>query len=429
MFDEKKYRDTFSEIHATSDTLAEIKNRTHEKSGGSTKMIARVAVACAALVLLPTITAYAYNHFKSVSLYYDGGTELIESEIQIVDETVQQENYRIHVDSVLADSYSTLLGFSIEALTEEAKVELEKSEFDIRELISFDYEGMDATLVSMTCKSSEMGSEGRLRSFAVRLDGFGAPNKLRLYMQNQKDSAVEINVDDQVETLMVTAVSVGQSDEYFIRSCKLSATGISFDLVYKEPVQGDHLMEIYFRKANGDLITLPQLAGNDTEIKIWQLEDDNPNAYRYTQAFSSLINPLSITGVVMNGVEYSFISEEHTTDVNIPDTLRPFLSPFVEMNDTFYVYADSICKKIGASLEKNGDMYILRYLDNTIELSVGDKRIGVNGEEQITNGSAAFKGQSLLLPSEYISNLGVRISMFYPKRGRVQAPEYWLITP
>lgn len=427
MFDEKKYRESFSMIHASSNLLSEIEKATYTKKEKYIPKAIRIAIACLVLILLPTVTVYAYQHFRSVFLSFDGDTELIEQDIQVIDEAVEGAQYRVHVDSILADSYSTILGLSIESLSDEATRELFSQDFDFRNIIGFDYEGADATFISMSYKVSE--KDDAIRYFAIRLDGLGAPNTLRLFLNNCEESDIEINIDKTVEMLSATALPEYKDNGYFIRSCELSASEITYEIVYDEPVQGDKIVEIYFRKADGNLITLQQLAGNETEIKLWFEGKTEDNTYRYTQPFRTLINPLSIVGVVMNGVEYSFVNDEYSTEVDIPENLKPFTSPFIEKNDTFYVYASDVCDKLGATFEVVDGKYTIKYLNNTMVFTIDDSMIFLNGEENNMECSAMIDGKELLIPSIYIERLGVRISMYYPEKGTVQPPKEWLIIP
>jgi hypothetical protein len=238
-----------------------------------------------------------------------------------------------------------------------------------------------------------------------------------MYWQNWKKSHINRGGD------------IFQKQFYFITSCELSSTQITYQIVFDEPVQGDKIVEIYFRKADGSLITLQQLAGNETEIKFWYEGEPEQNTYRYTQAFSTLINPLSIVGVVMNGVEYSFVDDDYSVEVDIPDTLKPFLSPYVEKNSTLYVYAYDVCEKLGATIENVDDKYTINYLDNTMQFSIDDNVLYINGEEKSMESPAIIAGEELLIPSNYINCLGARIMMYYPDKGKVHSPNEWLITP
>ena len=132
----------------------------------------------------------------------------------------------------------------------------------------------------------------------------------------------------------------------------------------------------------------------------------------------------------MNGVEYSFDDGDHHNEVDIPETLRPFLSAFIEKISTFYVNAYDVCEKLGATIKNDDGNYAIRYLNNTIEFSLGEYKLYLNGEERDMGGAVAMlDGDELLLPCRYIDSLGARISMYYPEKGRVHPPEEWLITP
>ena len=88
------------------------------------------------------------------------------------------------------------------------------------------------------------------------------------------------------------------------------------------------------------------------------------------------------------------------------------------------------CEKLGATIKNDDGNYAIRYLNNTIEVSLGEYKLYLNGEERDMGGAVAMlDGDELLLPRSYIDCLGARISMYYPEKGRVHSPEEWLITP
>lgn len=250
-----------------------------------------------------------------------------------------------------------------------------------------------------------------------------------VHLMNRDEDSVGSNTDEQFDVLSATALPGYKNSDYFISSCELSATQITYVVSFDTPVYGDRIVEIYFRKADGELITLQQLAGNWTEIKFLSEGDPAQNTYRYTQSLADSINPLSVSGVVMNGVEYSFMNDDYYTGVDIPDTLRPFLSPFAERNDTFYVYAYDACEKMGAVIENDGRSYKICYRGNTLELSINDPTVYLNRNEKQMDSPAILEEGELLIPKIYMDCLGARIMMYYPERGPVHPPKEWLITP
>ncbi len=387
-------------------------------------------MVCIAILLIPAGTAYAYHYLKSALLYHEGQKELIEPAVQVVDETIQEKKYIIHVDSVLTDEHSTIVGLTLEAKNDEAKEELNSQEFDIREILRFNYEIANSTPVSMTCVSANVSDNDGVHSFAVRFDGIEVPNTLSIYLVGQADEAITLSIERQINDLSIIAKTFDENTDYFIQSCNLNPTRVEFEVTFAEPVQGDKIIEIYFRMADGSLKTLPQLAGNTANRSCWLITDAAPNTYRYTENFETLIDPLSVKGVVMNGMEYSFFDEEYVVPVEIPDSMRPFTTTFVEMNEVFYFYASDVCGRIGASIESEDEKYIINYLGRTIEVRLNDDRILVDGEERILTAGATFNGQDLVLPRDFFSILGVRDTMYYPQRGgSIQAPDSWLVTP
>ena len=223
-----------------------------------------------------------------------------------------------------------------------------------------------------------------------------------------------------------------KNDDYFITSCELSASQITYLVDFDEPVEGDRIVEIYFRKEDGSLVTLQQLGENVVSSHFSHEGDPAFKRYRYTYTFSNMIDTSPIVAVVMNGVEYSFTDHFYHKEVDVPETLRPFLSPYTEKDDTYYVYAYDVCEKLGATLQYDEGDYTICYLNNTIGFSLGKDKIYLNGEERDMGGAAAIlEGDELLLPDKYIECLGVSIKRFYPtgRKSRSHSPDEWLITP
>ena len=247
-----------------------------------------------------------------------------------------------------------------------------------------------------------------------------------MHLKNRDEDSVGFNTDEPFEVLSATALPAYKNSDYFISSCELSTTQITYVVTFDTPVYGDRIVEIYFRKEDGSLVTLQQLGGN---VVSCHCLNDGFKRYRYTYTFSNMIDTSPIVAVVMNGVEYSFTDHFYHKEIDVPETLRPFLSPFTERNNIFYVYARDACEKMGAVIENNGSRYTIRYRENTLAFSINDPIIYLNGKEKQTGSSAILEGEELLIPGSYISKLGARIMMYYPEKGPVHSPEEWLITP
>lgn len=135
MFDEKKYQESFSVIHASSNLLSGIQNATDKKRERLAPKAIRIAIVCLALVLISAVTVFACNCFESVILCFDGDAEVIEQDIRVVEETVAEVQYKVYDDSVLATWFS--------------------QKFDVSDGLSFDYEGTAASYMSMSYKASD----------------------------------------------------------------------------------------------------------------------------------------------------------------------------------------------------------------------------------------------------------------------------------
>ena len=432
MFDKDTYKETFSSLHASAETLEEVMKMTHEnKKIFSTKKL-RALPVCAVVIALLTCTAFAVYYATTVLTYFNGDTTLIEPDIQAVNEVQKQGEYLLNVDSTLSDAHNTVIGLTIEALTDDAVTVLTNEKFRPTDILRFDPENSDG-LISVTYTAVPAKEGSTKRSISVQLAGVGSPNTLRLYLDGSPDEeAIALTLDKQIESLSVVAVPTSEISDYFIRSCELNATGLTLEVTFEAPVKADKIVEFYFRMADGSLKTLSQLCGKATNMNFRNtalVTGVQENTYLYTATFRTLIDPLQISGILMNGMEYSFIDPDYIVPAEVPSTMRPFLTPFVEVNDVFYFFAYDVCDHIGASIEKDGEQYTIRYLDKTFSFTPENRAATLNGELHDLDYPATYENNDLILSGELFALLGLKNSMYYPENGPVRAPENWLVTP
>ena len=123
------YKDTFSSLHASAETLEEVMKMTKEnKKTFSTKRL-RVLPICAIVTALLICTAFAIYYANTALTYFNGDTTLIEPDVQAVDEVQKQGEYMLNVDSILSDAHNTVIGLTIEALTDDAAAKLINERF------------------------------------------------------------------------------------------------------------------------------------------------------------------------------------------------------------------------------------------------------------------------------------------------------------
>lgn len=432
MFNKNIYKETFSSLHASVETLEEVMKMTHENKKAFSIKKLRVLPVCAVVIVLLVCTAFAVYYANTVLAYFNGDTTLIESDVQAVNKVQKQGEYMLNVDSILSDAHNTVIGLTIEALTDDAVTVLTNERFRLEDVLRFDSENPGGNVfVNYTAVPTEADSSKR--SFSVHLAGVGAPNTLRLFLDGSPDEdAIVLTLDKQIESLSVVAVPTSEISNYFIRSCELNATGLTLEVVFENPVKADKIVEFCFRMADGSLKTLSQLCGEATGMNTRNtalVTGVQENTYLYTATFHTLIDPLQISGILMNGMEYSFLDPDYVVPAEVPATMRPFLTPFVEINDVFYFFAYDVCEHIDASIEKHGEQYTIRYLDKTLSFTPEDKAATLNGELYDLDYPATYKNNDLCLPGDCFALLGLKNSMYYPESGPVHAPENWLVTP
>ena len=414
------------------DVLMEVMTVTQENKKMFSIKKYRVLAVCAVIMALLACTAFAIHYANTVLTYFNGDTTLIEPNVQVVDKVQKQGEYMLNVDSILSDAHNTVIALTIEALTDDAVTSLNSERFCPTDILRFDPEN-SVGIASVTYTAVPAEADSVKRSFIIHLSGIGAPNTLRLHLNGHSDEeAIVLTLDKQIESLSATAVPTSEISDYFIRSCELNATGLTLEVKFKDAVKADKIVEFYFRMADGSLKTLSQLCGKATGTNIQNtalFTGVQENTFLYTATFRTLIDPLQIAGVIMNGMEYSFLDPNYVVPVEIPVTMRPFLTPYVEVDDVFYFFAYDVCEHIGASIKKDGEQYTIQYLDKALSFTPENRTASLNGEPHKLDFPATYENSDLLLSREFFTLLGLENSMYYPELGPVHAPENWLVTP
>lgn len=394
----------------------------------------RFAAVCAVLAAALAGTALAaYRHYTALQ-YFQGDLTVVAPAVQPLDHTLENGSYRIHVDSVLAGSHSTVIGLTIEALTDEALSRLNSGEFFPTRVVGFQAEYQDQSAISLTYTGGQPEDSGSVRSFSVRLNGVGAPNTLYVYLRGSTpETGFPLALDHPLESLSVRSDVPLEGREWVVRSCTLNAMEISMEVQFAAPYTGGEIVECCFRMADGSLKTLPQLKGTASCFTAQTLmagSDSAAPTYRLSAVFRTPIDPLSVQSVLINGMEYPFLDPEGAAPAEIPETMRPFLIPFMEREQCFYLSAAGLCGHIGGALEREGDAFTVRCLDKTLTVTPGSASARLNGAELELACPPRLEGDGLLLAREQVELLGLSCSMYYPDSGGpVRAPEYWLITP
>ena len=386
---------------------------------------------CAALAAALMGTAFAVYCQNTALTYFSGDTALIEPAVQVVDKTLEGGGFRVHIDSVLSDSHSTVLGITVEAITGEARDLLNGEEQPLRVIggiLRYRRERKESAAFSEFSKEVLSARTDTARSYSIHLGGVGAPNILHISIAGSPEKEIVLELEDKLESLTVTDEPVFDGNDSFIRSCTLNAAGLALEVQYAQPVTADRIVPFCFRMADGSLKTLNQILDIPTLPNLSHLPNAGENVYRHTVSFHTLIDPLTVSGVLMNGKEYSFLTQERVP-AEIPESMLPFLTPFLERDEVFHFSAADVCRHIGASLERNGEEYVIRYLDIVLTVTPGETGVLVNGEPQTMKYPPLLEGENLLLAGSFFRLLSLRGVMYFPATAPVHSPECWLVTP
>lgn len=389
------------------------------------------AIACAALVLALAGTALAVYYRGTALSWFEGDTALVEPSVQEMDEVMEKDGWRVRVDSALSDEYNTILGITIEALTDETREKLDSESFrPLGTIISIQPEEIPASGVGLVCKPDFEQNAVGVRSFSILLEGVGVPNTLRIRFKGDLEDGMILELTDQVESLTVTAGQAPEEAEYFVRSCTLSPLGVVLEVKFSQPPVGYQAVDFCFRMADGSLKTLAQFSGTTNGMSMSRIDDSSdPDVYLYMESVNRPMDPEEVSGVLMNGREYSFRDAEKVVPAEIPERLRTFRTPFVERDEAFYFSAGDVCRHLGAAMERDGAAYVIRYLDRELTVMPGSGSVLLNGEPVKIGVPALEEEGELLLSGDFFSLLNLSGSFFYLTSGPVHAPDGWLVEP
>lgn len=389
-----------------------------ERKSFMRKRVYMIAVA-AALIAALAGTALAVYYRKTALSYFDGDTSQIEPAVQQVDQTSEQGSYRLHVDSVLSDAHNTILGLTLEAVDEDSQGALWAEDFVLLHVVMFEAEQANSLTYLPTFRETSSESGSSQRCFSIRLTGIGAPNTLHIYLAGEpKESGITLALVEQLKSLTATAEEPTGEEEYYIRSCLLNEIGIILTVDFREQVRGDKIVELYFRTADGSIKTLSQIAGSRMYPYAESIPGTDDLEFSYKYSFVTPIDLLSVSGVIMNGKEYSFLEPNKVEPVEVPQTLRPFLTPFAEKEDRFWANLSDVCRHLGAEMEIGDEICVVRYLDRVVTISLKDDNVYFDGKDIFVSSNEIWDAFAL------------NISMYYPQMGGpVQAPKDWLIMP
>lgn len=392
-----------------------------------------IAAVCTALLVVLAGTALAVHYKNTVLSAFHGDTTLIEPAIQIVEEEMAQSSYKVTVDSILCDTNNIILGLTIEGLTEEAAASLSGKAsllHTLYKILRFETEGSNTKSSVLPHQITPVERTNTTLSCIIYFQCIDSPNTLYLYLvDGTENDTIILSLDKTLTSLSVIPEPVSENTDYFIRSCDLNATRLILEVEFAHPVKGDRIVEFYFRMVDGSLKTLSQLCGHvasHSEINL--ISNTTEYIYRYTFLFDPLIDPLSILGIVVNGTEYSFLDPEYAVPTEVPPTMRPFLTPYMFINNVFYFSAQDVCDHLGAALDESNGQYTIRYLDTVLTFTLDSTFIILNGEPTNVEHSPQYQNGDLILPVNFFVLLGVTHEAYYPDLPS-GAPEYWLVTP
>lgn len=407
----------------------------------------RIAAVLAAAVITLCGTALAVYRFHFLGAYYGGDSLPLAQYIAPVDGAITDGVFTVRAEGVVTDGFTTIVGLSIcaqnpadlkELMDTHPPEEILPAYYD---LLSFEAQDSSTRAVSVQYRRLQQYETDNTAYLSVRIAGPSDTLYIRFRGGDPSAPVMEIPLDEPVEALELRpAPSDMQDTGYAVSRIALSAMGLQLELDFPAPRKStdpDLILPFYFRMADGSIQTPSQFFGRGSpwhNISRIRQSGDGPCTYLFSAPAPNPVDLLSVSGIIIQDTEYTFQLPGQTAAVTVDETLVPFLTPFVEIDDRFYITAQEVCRRLGADLWIAPDEKTARltYRGTTVTFEVGSTAIWVDGTPaQLDGGKTLLQGGVLLLSGGVLPDyFQVGANMYFSQPGdATTAPQWWLITP
>lgn len=408
------YNQAMDQIHLSQEAEQRIVTALETQSKRPAKRNWRIAAALAAAAVLMTGSAFAVAYRAGVlDVFFQGDTSQLEPFVQTAVASVENQDYRLTVDSAVCDSQSLYAVITVEGLNDQA-VEALKSNQVIAESHR---EVWGQEMVESLMANGSAGPDTFWAAFAesgthvsgIQYQGLTAPSDTsrswqvkisRMDADHQMDSgsilfwlgfmgkeyAVEIPTDTAMETIQLS-IDRDVQPQYpdgptvFVQSLELSPVSLSYVGTYWDAQRdADNPPLIFFRMKDGQIATQMQVGyhwNGAGKIK----ESDRLYQVRYQTDIPVDLD--QVASILLGNMEFPLDGSD-PFPADVPENLYPFTCTEIipGENHFFRFPVEELCQKLGADYwwDEATQTATATYRGVTLTMTVGESCYQANGE-------------------------------------------------
>lgn len=365
------------------------------EEGRQIRMKKHILIAAAAAALC-TGTIFAAQKLELADIFFEGKTDSVQQEVQNIEKTVENGDYRMTLEQVLNDDNKAFVVFSVEPLHEEAAKAMEGADyfaFDYNITLSppEDYDWQSGWGVSG--QDMEEYNQGKKKYYAWDVD-FYNPEHKPLTLSLDKDHQISVPIESDLEQVrleigetvpVITYTyqsateadgstvdeSVAQVEERTIEFINVSPLSVA--VRFREETLDPHGY-LYFELADGTY------CGNAALAPYGNSAAENTVIY----SFSEIMDLSDIRAVVVDGMAYP-LDGSQAYPADLPETMAPFRTEPVVLEDVspddgvIFIPVQQVCQQLGAqytqlpdgsvTVEYRGQTYTIRLGKNGLQPS------------------------------------------------------------
>ncbi len=409
------YNQAMDQIHLSQEAEQRIVTALETQSKRPAKRNWRVAAALAAAAVLMTGSAFAVAYRAGVlDVFFHGDTSQLEPYVQTAVASVENQDYRLTVDSAVCDSQSLYAVITVEGLNDQA-VEALKSNQVIAESHR---EVWGQEMVDSLMANGSAGPDTFWAAFAesgthvsgIQYQGLTAPSdtsrswqvKISLMDADRqmgtgpvlfwlgfmgKEHAVEIPTDTAMETIQLS-IDRDVQPQYpdgpmvSVQSLELSPVSLSYVGTYWDAQRdADNPPAIFFRMKDGQILTRMQLGYTflDHATRI----DFDDVLFQVQYQSDTPVDLDQVASILLGDMEFP-LDGSAPFPADVPENLYPFTCTEIipGENHFFRFPVEELCQKLGADYrwDEATQTATATYRGVTLTMTVGESCYQANGE-------------------------------------------------
>ncbi|OPA73065.1 hypothetical protein BVG16_30845 [Paenibacillus selenitireducens] len=389
-------------LNLTGITSKDIKRRVNQRLNAKPQekrlymkyRLTKFAIVTTAILTLGVGSVFATSNIDLLKELLRGDTNILQKEVRNPNTSIQNDEYKVTLEQVLAAPHDAIIVFSVEGLTKEATNALETNSMFL----------FESTITLKTTPGSETKNNGYGQSsfgdkntfnkkyFALEVDAIDNPKQepMRLYLDKVKSPELFITVpmDSNIQTLdfQMNQEAEANGKKYTIEHMGINSISMVIDSRGWNSIEDALMPEIFFKMSDGTIKTKNQLV-NNYKSSSSILTADQDGLYRFYFRFKEIMDLNDIQSVIIDNMEYTLNKKVEPKPVVIDEKLHRFESRIIEFERTEkdgpLMSVDDICKGLGAeySWDNQNAKLVLTYRGTTLELTAGSSTAIVNGQE------------------------------------------------